>query len=317
MTESRHPSPFPDFPSSLLELEQRFPDEDACAAYLRHLRWPDGFVCPHCGSRRAWELNSKKHCVQCANCKIQTSIRAGTIMHKSHLPLRTWFWAAWLMASHSNGISAVQLQRQLGLGSYKTAWLLLAKLRRAMVDPDRQPLAGVVEIDEATMPYQRKDDPVGGGQGRSMKGKMAMVAAVEADGERIGRLRLQPIGDYCAKTLGAFTNAVLAPEALMRTDGWASYPAIAGHAHSPIVVGPMAAHVVLDAIHKVFGNLKAWARGVYHGLRPKHLQSYLDEFVFRFNRRRKRHVGVRSLLRLGMNTSPKPYARIISHDTRE
>ena len=126
-----------DFPRSLLEFQRRFPDDAACATYLAAARWPDGFVCPACGSVKGWALTTKAWTHECAACQRQTSVTAGTVLHGSKLKLTVWFWAAYLMATHSNGISALQLQKQLGLGSYKSAWLLCAKLRRAMVAPDR------------------------------------------------------------------------------------------------------------------------------------------------------------------------------------
>ena len=129
-----------DFPHSLIEFQSRFPDEAACVRYLFAARWPEGFVCPACGVGKAWPLQTKAWTWECARCGRQTSVTAGTIMHHSKLPLTLWFWAAYLMATHSNGISALQLQRQLGLGSYKSAWLLCAKLRRSMVAGDRSPL---------------------------------------------------------------------------------------------------------------------------------------------------------------------------------
>src|SRR5882672_4863616 len=136
------------FPKSLIEFQGRFATESACAAYLSARRWPEGFVCPGCGDSRAWLLKAKAFTYECAACGRQTSVTAGTIMHASKLPLTMWFWAAFLMATHSNGISALQLQSQLALGSYRTAWMLCAKLRRAMVNPQREPLCGVVEADE-------------------------------------------------------------------------------------------------------------------------------------------------------------------------
>ena len=152
-----------DFPRSLPEFQRRFPDETACVEYLAAARWQDGFQCPACGGTKAWRLSTKPFTWECAGCGRQTSVTAGTVMHGSKLELTVWFWAAYLMATHSNGISATQLQQQLGLGSYKTAWLLCAKLRRAMVDPDRNPLAGLVEADETTFPFRTKQDPVAGG----------------------------------------------------------------------------------------------------------------------------------------------------------
>src|SRR5512144_1997637 len=141
-----------DVPRSLIEFQRRFPDEPACAGYLAKARWPDGFRCPACGHDRGWELASKAFTWECACCGKQTSVTAGTVMHASKLPLTAWFWAAYLMATHSNGISALQLRNELGLGSYKSAWLLCAKLRRAMVAPGRSPLAGLAEVDETEIP---------------------------------------------------------------------------------------------------------------------------------------------------------------------
>lgn len=133
-----------EFPRSLIEFQHRFPDEAACAKYLFAVRWPQGFVCPDCGKQKAWELQTKRWTYECTGCAKQTSVTAGTILHHSKLALTTWFWAAYLMATHSNGISALQLQRQLGLGSYRSAWLLCGKLRRSMIAPCRAPLAGLV-----------------------------------------------------------------------------------------------------------------------------------------------------------------------------
>ncbi len=134
----------PDFPTSLPEFQRWFPDEDACAQYLFELRWPEGFRCPRCGHDHAWALETKAWTFECAGCARQTSVTAGTVMHGSKLSLEIWLWAAYLMATHSNGISALQLQKQLGLGSYKTAWLLCGKLRRAMVKPERTTSSGLV-----------------------------------------------------------------------------------------------------------------------------------------------------------------------------
>src|SRR5437868_1517932 len=151
---------------SLTEFEQRFGDEDACAEYLAATRWPDGFVCPGCGSSKAWRLESKPRTYECARCGRQTSVTAGTIMHHSKLPLTTWFWAAYVMATQPNGISALQLQRELSLGSYKTAWLLCAKLRRAMAAPGWDPLSGLVEAGKTEIPYRSTRDTVSDGDGK-------------------------------------------------------------------------------------------------------------------------------------------------------
>ena len=169
-----------DFPMSLVDFQRRFPDEAACAAWLFEARWPTGFRCPACDHDKAWPHGRKALTYECAACGRQTSVTAGTIMHGSKLPLTVWFWAAYLMATHSNGISALQLQRLLALGSYKSAWLLCAKLRRAMVAPARALLAGIAEIDETEIPLRAKDDPIRGGGGRSSQSKMLVAGAVES-----------------------------------------------------------------------------------------------------------------------------------------
>jgi hypothetical protein len=303
-----------DCPHSLIEFQRRFPDEGACVKYLYAARWPEGFVCPGCGKAKAWELQTKPWTWECAGCGKQTSVTAGTIMHHSKLALTTWFWAAYLMATHSNGISALQLQRQLGLGSYRSAWLLCGKLRRSMVAPGRAPLAGLIEVDETEIPCRSKNDPVTSGGGRSHQGKLLIVGAVELQdgGAGPGRVRLREVSDYSAKSLHPFIAQNLAPAALAKTDGWPAYPGAPGVKHDPHVIGKMAAHIVLPWVHRIFSNLKRWALGVYHGLRRKHLQSYLDEFVFRFNRRRTRHAAFRSLLGIAAGHAPFSYKMLIS-----
>jgi len=305
-----------DFPRSLLEFQRRFPDAAACAAWLTAQRWPDRFVCPACGSGRAWALATKAWTFECAACHRQTSVTAGTVLHGSKLPLTVWFWAAYLMATHSNGISALQLQQQLGLGSYKSAWLLCAKLRRAMVAPGRAPLAGLVEVDETEIPCRAQDDPPTGGGGRSSQGKLLIAGAAEVQDGRPGRIRLAALEDFSAKSLHGFVAADLAPGATAKTDGWSGYPGAPGVHHEPHVIGPMAAHVVLPWVHRVFANLKTWALGVYHGLRRPHLQAYLDEFVFRFNRRRTRHAAFRTLLGIGLTLKPATYNMLIAPEPR-
>jgi predicted RNA-binding Zn-ribbon protein involved in translation (DUF1610 family) len=269
------------FPRSLLDFQSHFPDDAACATYLAAARWPEGFVCPDCGRRRACLLVTKAHTYQCSACHKQTSVTAGTVMHASKLSLTVRFWAAYLMATHSNGMSARQLWRQLGLGPYKSAWLLAAKLRRAMLDPERNPLAGLVEVDETQISWRTRDDPPAGGGGRSGLGKLQVAAG-----------------------------------ATIKTDGWSGYPGAPGLTHQPHVVGNMAAHIVLPWVHRIFANLKTWALGVYHGLRKSHLQAYLDQFAFRFNRRRTPQAAFRTLLGIAVAIKPVTYKMLIAADAR-
>jgi hypothetical protein len=298
-----------ELPRSLPEFEARFPGDAACARWLLEKRWPDGFRCPACGHDEAWELGRERLTLQCAACERQVSVTAGTALHGSHLPLRTWFLAAWLVATHKNGMSARQLWLQLGLGSYKSAWLLLRKLRRAMVDPEREPLAGLVEVDETSLPFRAGGEPAG--PGRSHDGKLLVAGAVEIRGERPGRIRLAVIGDCSAVALGAFVAAAIAAGSTVVGDGWPGYKKLKDVKHEPTVVGDMPAHLVLPWVHRVFANAKRWALGVYHGLRPAHLQAYLDEFVFRFNRRRAPHAAFDRLLGLGLTLEPATYQMLV------
>jgi hypothetical protein len=181
-----------------------------------------------------------------------------------------------------------------------------------MVAPDRSPLKGVVEVDETAIPYRTNDDPPTGGPGRSHDGKMLVAGAVEIEGRAPGRVRLAAIDDCSAETLHAFVRAHIARGATIKTDGWPAYRDVPGVGHDPHVIGPMAAHVVLPWAHRVFANLKRWALGVYHGLRRQHLQSYFDEFVFRFNRRRTRHAAFRSLLGIAVTRKPTTYNMLIA-----
>ena len=301
-----------DLPRSLPEFEARFPDEAACARWLCEKRWPEGVRCPACGHGKGWELGRERLTLQCAACARQVSVTAGTLLHRSHLPLKTWFLAAWLMATHRNGISARQLRRQLGLGSYKAAWLLCTKLRQAMVDPRREPLAGLVEVDETSLPFHAKEASVAAKPGRSHEGKLLIAGAVEIQGRAPGRARLAVIADYSAASLKGFVAAAIAGGSTVVSDGWSGYAGLQDVKHDPKVIGPMAAHVVLPWAHRIFANAKRWALGVYHGLRRQHLQAYLDEFVFRFNRRHTPAAAFARLLDLSLAHRPATYQMLIN-----
>ena len=315
---------------SLAEFQQFFPDEAHCAAFLFERRWPDGFVCPGCGVRRATALRSRAYTFECLDCGRQSSITAGTAMHRSKLPLTTWFWAAHLMATHSNGMSARQFQDQLGL-TYKTAWLLTQKLRRSMINPSREPLEGVVEVDQTEIPFRADDaffDPDG-------SGKILIAGAVEVIDRdtnqakprrkhakyldtRSGRIRLAMIANNSAASIEAFVKTNVKRGTTLITDGHASFPGLSGdYRHDPRVVGKMAGHVVLPWIHRVFALLKRWSLGTYHGLRRKHVDTYLEEFVFRYNRRFYRHVSFETLLGTASHHRPVSYWDIADTPTPE
>src|SRR6202521_4232481 len=305
---------------SLTEFQRAFSDGASGAAFLFERRGPSGFVCPVCGKGRAAALKSRAYTYECSECGRQTSITAGTALHRTKLPLTVWFWAAHLMSTHSNGMSARQLEDQLGL-TYRTAWLLTQKLRRSMVDPDRDPLEGVVEVDQAEIPFRAGDSFFDPGNA----GKILIAGAVEVIDRdtnaakprrkgakyldtRSGRVRLAMIADNSAASIEAFVRANVKPGATLLTDGHASYPGLTGdYRHDPRVVGKMAGHVVLPWIHRVFALLKRWSLGTYHGLRRKHVDTYLEEFVFRYNRRFYRHVSFETMLGIASHHEPVSY----------
>src|ERR671913_322633 len=291
-----------DSPRSPPAFERRFPDEAARAEWLLERRWEHGSACPGCGHGDHWRLGRKVLTLQGKACRRETSVTAGTVMHRSHLPLKVRFLAAWLVATHKNGMSARQLWLQLGLGSYKSAWLLLRKLRRAMVDPEREPLAGLVEVDETSIPFRARGEPVR--PGRSHDGELLLAGAVEIRGKAPGRARLAVIGGYSAVALGAFVAAAIVAGSTVVSDGWPGYARLKEVKHDPRVVGDAPAHAVLPWVRRVFANAKRWAMGVYHGVRPKHLQAYLDEFVFRFNRRHTPSAAFDRLLGLSLGLEP-------------
>lgn len=299
--------PRPDFPKTLREFQSRFADEAACRAYLAASRWPEGFRCPRCGHGEAFEL-PRSHRWECKACRYQTSVTAGTILHGTRTPLPQWFWAAYLMTTLTPGISALQLQRQLGLKRYETAWMLLHKLRRATVAPERTPLRDEVEVDETYV-----GGPEEGVVGREVETKVLVVGAVEVRGRAAGRIRLQVVPDASGPALTGFVRAVVAPGATVITDGWSGYAPLAGlgYRHRPKPQRtPERADTVLPRVHRVFSNLKTWLRGTHHGVDPPHLQAYLDEYTFRFNRRRTPMAAFQTLLGLGTQRGPTTYKQM-------
>jgi transposase-like protein len=304
--------PRPDFPRSIIEFQHWFPDDEACRVYLIESRWPDGFGCLRCGSTEAVQLR-KRRLWQCSACRYQVSLTAGTVLHKTRTPLHLWFWAAYLMATGTPGISAVQLQRQLGIGRYETAWMMLQKLRRAMVNPERQPLTKAVEVDECFV----------GGLDRELRGgrqhgtKALVAVAVEVRGAGSGRVRMQVVEDASTAALTGFVGDVVEAGAIVHTDGWNAYRRLGkiGYDHRPRTQRPgrIAADdldEILPRVHRVISNLKTWLQGTHRGVSKEHLQVYLDEYAFRFNRRRTPMAAFQTLLGLGGQQPPTTYRQI-------
>ena len=303
----------PTFPNSLAEFEQRFSDEEACAAYGAQSRWPDGFVCPRCGREEAFSLPSRR-LLQCKACGHQTSVTAGTVMHRTRTPLVEWFRAAYLMTTLTPGISALQLKRQLGLGSYQTAWTMLHKLRRATVNPDREILRGNVEVDDAYV--GGKEEEV---VGRQVETKTPVAVAVEVRGRASGRIRLRALQDVSGQSLLPFVRETVEPGSAVHTDGWSGYEGLANAGYKHRVRKMSAAKdpsKVLPHAYRAISNLKAWLLGTYHGVSPKHLQPYLDEFAFRFNRRRTPMAAFQTLLGIGSRVPTVTYKMLCASELR-
>ena len=222
-----------DYPRTRLELDEFFPDDAACLEYVEGLRWPEGFVCVGCGGLGGVWRASRGRLV-CPHCRRQTSVLAGTVFHRTRSPLRLWFLAAWELTSQKYGANALGLQRVLGLGSYKTAWVWLHKLRRAMVRPDRDQLSGVVQVDESYV-----GGVEAGVRGRETIKKAIVAIAAEVDGRKIGRIRLRWVPDLSAPVLRGFVKDSIVPASTVHTDGWPSYQGLAKlgfspHGHEPL-----------------------------------------------------------------------------------
>jgi transposase-like protein len=302
-----------DYPRTLDELEKRFGSEAACRAYLRQLRWPDGFRCPKCTSERDWPVG-RGELMECASCHHQTSITAGTIFEGTRKPLSMWFRAIWWVTSQKNGASAMGLRRVLGLGSYQTAWTWLHKLRRAMVRPGRDRLSGFVEVDETYVGGEEE-----GTHGRETYRKAIVVVAVEIHCPKgFGRIRMRRVPDVSAASLTPFVCEAVEPGSTVHTDGWKGYDKLSKHGYKQkitVVKGSGdPAHVHLPGVHRVASLLKRWLLGTHQGaVSNRHLDYYLDEFTFRFNRRSSRSRGLLfyRLMQQAVAVRPVPYKRLV------
>jgi transposase-like protein len=312
MDSETHPVAGVDYPRTFKEMDERFRDDNACRDYIRRLRWPAGFACPHCGvTGEPWIMSDKL--MRCRMCHRRTSLTAGTIFEGTRKSLRTWFMAMWFVTSQKNGVSALGLQRVLGLGSYETAWTWLHKLRRAMVRPGRDCLCGTVEVDETYVGGAEK-----GKWGRETETKAIVAVAAKENGKGIGRIRLRRVKDVSADSLLPFVQGAVAPGAAIHTDGWSGYAGLTatGYKHQVTVIsaGPDPAHEVMPRVHTLAALLKRWLLGTHQGgIQHQHLDYYLDEFTFRFNRRRSRARGLlfHRLAEQAVAVGPAPYRAII------
>lgn len=301
-----------DYPRTFQEFDRWFATEEACRDFIDKLRWSEEFQCPHCGSAsEPWKTG--RGLLHCRECQGQTSVVAGTLFEGTRKPLRTWFLAIWFVTSQKHGISALGLQRVLGLGSYKTAWTWLHKLRRAMVRPGRDRLSGVVEVDETYIGAPEEDV-----HGRETEDKAIVVLAVEARGKGSGRVRLRRIDNCSSESLVPFVQEVIVPGSTVYTDGWKGYipldPEEYEHRVSRVRGSGQAAHKLLPRVHRVASLLKRWLSGTHHGgVQDNHLEYYLDEYTFRFNRRTSRSRGLLfyRLVQQAVSIDPAPLRTIL------
>jgi len=293
-----------DFPSIYRDFVKMFAEDSACAAYLERLRWPLGFVCPACQhQRKPWRQTRGR--LVCPACHHETSVTAGTLFDKTRTPLTTWFDAAWHVTTTKNGVSAKTLERTLGI-SYQVAWHMLHRFRVAMVRPLREPLSGEVEVDETMIGGVEE----GGKRGRGAIKEIVVIAVEIKRPKGYGRIRMRHIPDASSKSLGTFVRETIATKSILCTDGWNGYNGLSDeyvHRQTILSSSDDPAHIAMPGVHQVASLLKRWLLGTHQGSFAKeHLQSYLEEFTFRFNRRTSHSRGLlfHRLLEQAVSTPP-------------
>jgi len=294
-----------DYPQTYREFVTMFHDDKSCREFLYKLRWNDGFVCPKCEVLSTpWEQAHKR--LVCPNCRHQTTVTAGTIFDKTRTPLTTWLEAAWHITTAKNGMSAKTIEQTLGI-SYVTAWTMLQRFRVAMVNTEREKLSGRVEVDET----QVGGVDVGGKRGRGSKKSLVVIAIEIHEPKGFGRARMRYIPDASSSSLTKFINDVVDTDSTIYTDGWSGYSKLEslGYNHEKTVMSHSddQAHVSMPGVHRIAALLKRWILGTHQGsFSQEHLQSYLEEYTFRFNRRLSNNRGLvfRRLLEQAVDTSP-------------
>jgi len=289
-----------------------FPDDTACASYLAKLRWSKGFICPACNqSSIPWNANRDR--LICPICRHQTSVTTDTIFDKTRTQLKTWFEAAWHVSTAKNGMSAKTLERTIGT-SYKVAWMMLHRFRVAMVNNERSQLSGIVEVDESFVGGEEQ----GGKRGRGTSKSIVVIAVEIKQPKGFGRVRMRHIPDSSGNSLVPFICDMISPGSVVRTDGWKGYNRVTDHGYQREIVVQSSsgdpAHVSMPGVHRIASLLKRWILGTHQGsVLPLHLQSYLEEFTFRFNRRTSRSRGLvfRRLLEHAVITKPTTMEDII------
>src|SRR3989304_6696307 len=293
------------YPLNVIEFQDMIPTDRACFEYLCLVRWPDGFVCPFCNSHEPWKL--KRYIVRCKKCKKDIPITAGTIFQDLHISLRLIFQAMWYVVCQKQVVSALGLQSILGVGSYETAWSWLHKLRTAMIRPGRDLLSETVEVDETLVGGSQS-----GKRGRGAEGKELVLVAVEDQGKGYGRIRLKHIPDASGSTLKKAVVELVEPRSIVRTDGWRGYSQLKKNGYEHIIVSHHEQEPGDDPtplVHRIASLLKRWLLGTHQGGQQfSHLHYYLDEYVFRFNRRNSRSRGLlfSGLVQQALHIEPVP-----------
>lgn len=322
----------PKFPANVLDFQRMFPDESACLRYLERLRWPDGFTCAKCSATgEPFRVTARPRVLKCRTCLYERSLTAGTVMHRSKISIHVWFWAAYMVATHTPGISALEAQKQLGIQSYETAFQLIHKLRAVMVRPNRDKIGAEwpVEMDIIFVGGKHKS----GVQGKTDKAHVIIAVEIRRReirdprtrkiiqrglAGRIRLLQLQP--KKSAAAVDKFANDCIAPGAIIVSDDGSEFTNLRalGYAHQPIATrhdrSKMDAH--LPMVSTVTANVKTWIDGTFHGISKQHMQSYLNEFMFRFNRRFYRQMSFRTLLGLGALQTSQTYQELYGAPAR-
>lgn len=294
-----------DYPRTYREFVTTFPDDKSCADFLGMLRWNNGFICPKCNvSSTPWYQTHKR--IVCPKCRHQTTVTAGTIFDKTRTPLTTWLEAAWHITTAKNGMSAKTIEQTLGI-SYRTAWAMLQRFRVAMVDTERKKLSGTIEVDETLVGGIDR----GGKRGRGSRKNIVVIAIELHEPKGFGRIRMRFIPDASNDSLVGFISDVVQPGSTIRTDGWSGYNELESleynHEITVISHSEDQAHVSMPGVHRIAALLKRWILGTHQGsFSEDHLQSYLEEYTFRFNRRLSKNRGLvfRRLLEQAVCTAP-------------
>lgn len=293
------------YPNTFREFVTRFPDNAACAAYLEEICWPDGFICPNC-KVKANPWHESRGRIACSSCRHQTSVTAGTIFDKTRTPLTTWFEAAWHVTTAKNGLSAKTLERTIGT-SYRVAWMILQRFRVAMVNAERKRLSGEVEVDETLIGGVQQ----GGKRGRGTTKSIVVIGIEVLQPKGFGRVRMRHIADASSDSLVPFICDTISSDSVVLTDGWRGYNGVNKHGYNRKITvlssSDDPAHVSMPGVHRIASLLKRWILGTHQGsIVPEHLQAYLEEFTFRFNRRTSKSRGMlfRRLLEHAVDTKP-------------